>query len=116
MSDSRSEGRNEKNSDARGGAASNKDGGRKGSRSNKYRNDFSGDQLFDYRDPVNMARFISDGGKITPARISKLSLGQQRQVAGAVKKARNLALLPVGSGAYDRFFRAESISPVPFDI
>lgn len=82
----------------------------------KYRQEFSGDTTFDYKDPVSLARFISDGGKITPARISKLSIAQQKKVAGAVRKARNLALLPSGSDAYDYFNRAESISPVPFEI
>lgn len=82
----------------------------------KYRQEFSGDQLFDYKDPVALYRFISDGGKITPARISKLSIAQQKRVADAVKKARNLALLPTGMHAFDVFNRSESISPVPFEI
>lgn len=82
----------------------------------KYRQDFNGDQVFDYKDPVSLARFISDGGKITPARISKLSIAQQKQVAAAVKKARSLALLPNGTDAYDSFHRSDSISPVPFEI
>lgn len=82
----------------------------------KYRQDFNGDQIFDYKDPVSLGRFVSDGGKITPARISKLSIAQQKQVSGAVKKARSLALLPNGADAYDTFYRPESISPVPFEI
>ena len=82
----------------------------------KYRQDFNGDQVFDYKDPVSLARFISDGGKITPARISKLSIAQQKKVASAVKKARSLALLPSGTDAYDSYYRADSISPVPFEI
>jgi small subunit ribosomal protein S18 len=83
---------------------------------NKYRQDFNGDQVFDYKDPVSLSRFISDGGKITPARLSKLSISQQKQAAGAVKKARSLALLPNGSDAHDSFHRSEPISPVPFEI
>ena len=82
----------------------------------KYRQEFSGDHLFDYKDPNSMARFISDGGKITPARLSKLSISQQKQVANAIKKARSLALLPSGSDAHDHFNKTESISPVPFEI
>ena len=82
----------------------------------KYRQDFNGDQVFDYKDPVSLARFISDGGKITPASISKLSIAQQKKVASAVKKARSLALLPSGTDAYDSYYRADSISPVPFEI
>lgn len=82
----------------------------------KYRQEFSGDHLFDYKDPSSLTRFISDGGKITPARISKLSLAQQKKVAAAVKKARNLGLLPNGNSAYDSFHRGEAVSPVPFEI
>ncbi len=88
---------------------------KKSSRS-KYRSDFNGDQQFDYKDPVALARFVTDGGKITPARISKLSIAQQKRVAAAVKKARNLALLPTGMSAYDTHNRSESLSPVPFEI
>ncbi len=82
----------------------------------KYRQEFSGDHLFDYKDPSSLIRFISDGGKITPSRISKLSVAQQKQATAAVKKARNLALLPSGTDAYDHFNRVEAISPVPFEI
>jgi small subunit ribosomal protein S18 len=82
----------------------------------KYRSDFSGDQTFDYKDASSLGRFVSDGGKITPARISKLSIAQQKQVAAAVKKARSLGLLPNGSDAYDHFGRPEPISPVPFEV
>lgn len=82
----------------------------------KYRSEFSGDQLFDYKDPASLQRFVSDGGKITPARISKLSIAQQKQVASAVKKARNLALLPTGMEAHDLYHRPEAINAAPFDI
>lgn len=82
----------------------------------KYRQEFSGDHVFDYKDPSSLTRFIGDGGKITPSRISKLSVSQQKQVAAAVKKSRNLALLPSGTDAYDTFNRTEAVSPVPFEI
>jgi small subunit ribosomal protein S18 len=83
---------------------------------NKYRSEYTGDHVFDYKDPVSLSRFISDGGKIVPSRISKLSVAQQKKVAGAVKKSRNLSLLPSGTDSYDTFTRAESISPVPFEV
>ncbi len=83
---------------------------------NKYRQDFVGDHVFDYKDPSILGRFVSDGGKITPARISKLSLAQQRRVARAVKKARALGLLPNGADFHDAYGRPEPISPVPFEI
>jgi small subunit ribosomal protein S18 len=82
---------------------------------NKYRSEYTGDHNFDYKDPITLTRFIGDGGKLVPSRISKLSIAQQKKVASAVKKARNLGLLPTGTDAYDTFSRAESISPVPFE-
>ena len=90
-------------------------GGGGGGRS-KYRFEFPGDFNFDYKDPVTLNRFVSEGGKITPARISKLSLGQQRRVAAAVKRCRNLGMLPSGTTAYDMADRPEPISPKPFSI
>lgn len=83
---------------------------------NKYRSEYAGDHVFEYKDPVSLYRFIGDAGKITPSRISKLSVAQQKKVAGAVKKARNLSLLPSGTDAYDSSGRIEAISPVPFEI
>lgn len=80
----------------------------------KYRPEFSGDYFFDYKDPVTLSRFISEGGKITPARISKLSLNQQKKLAKAIKKSRSLALLPVGSFAYDNYAHPDLITPQPF--
>lgn len=81
----------------------------------KYRTEYSGDHNFDYKDPASLTRFVGDAGKITPARISKLSIAQQKRVSGAVKKARNLALLPSGTDSYDTAPRPELISPVPFE-
>ena len=80
----------------------------------KYRTDLKGDHVFDYKDPGSLSRYVSEGGKITPARISKLSLNQQKKLAAAVKKARNLALLPSGAKAYDEYGIPEMISPKPF--
>lgn len=87
---------------------------KKGTRS-KYRNEFSGDYQFDYKNPSLLTRFLSEAGKITPARISKLSLNQQRKLAAAIKKSRNLSLIPIGTHSYDTFQRAELVSPVPFE-
>ena len=107
--------------DGRDGGRGNRDEGQdngQGRKSNvrsKYRTEYSGDHVFDYKDPASLTRFVGDAGKITPARISKLSLSQQKQVSAAVKKARNLALLPSGTDAYDTSPRPELISPVPFE-
>lgn len=83
---------------------------------NKYRTEYAGDHVFDYKDPVSLTRFISDGGKIVPSRISKLSISQQKKIAGAVKKARNLGLLPNGTDAFDTGSKFEPVSPAPFEI
>lgn len=88
---------------------------RKTSRS-KYRSEFPGDFEFDFKDPLTLARFIMDGGKIIPARISKLSIAQQKSLAAAIKRARNISLLPLGSPNYDRMERPESISAAPFSL
>lgn len=51
----------------------------------------------DYKD-INLLRtFISDRGKIRSRRVTGLSPQQQRQVATAVKNAREMALLPFTS-------------------
>lgn len=90
--------------------------GMKKSYRSKFRPDYPAGFVFDYKDPVTLYRFIMEGGKIVPSRISKLSMGQQRRAANAVRKARSLALLPNGTLAYDNFDRPEPISPKPFEM
>ena len=80
----------------------------------KYRTEYPGDFNFDYKDPTTLSRFIMEGGKISPARISKLSMAQQKKVALAVKRARSLCLLPLGATAYDNSGRPEVVSAKPF--
>ncbi|PIT99765.1 MAG: 30S ribosomal protein S18 [Bdellovibrionales bacterium CG10_big_fil_rev_8_21_14_0_10_45_34] len=82
----------------------------------KYRPEYPADFTFDYKDPVTLFRFLTEGGKIVPSRISKLSAYQQRMLTRAVKKARNVALLPSGSDAFDVFGRPEPISPKPMEL
>ena len=82
----------------------------------KYRSEFPGEFVFDYKDPLTLNKLIMEGGKIVPARISKLSLSQQRNLAVAIKRARSLALLPQGSLAYDNNGRVDAVSPKPFEI
>ena len=48
----------------------------------------------DYRDPEALRRFISDKGKIRSRRITGACRKHQSQIAGAVKRARELAMLP----------------------
>jgi small subunit ribosomal protein S18 len=48
----------------------------------------------DYKDTKLLGRFISERGKILPSRITSVSHKKQRILAIAIKRARNLALLP----------------------
>lgn len=48
----------------------------------------------DYKDVRLMNRFVSERGKIVPSRITAVSTKKQRELAQAIKRARNLALLP----------------------
>ena len=49
---------------------------------------------FDYKDPQQLKHFITDRGKIMPRRITGLTARQQRDLTVAIKRARNLGLLP----------------------
>jgi small subunit ribosomal protein S18 len=51
------------------------------------------DQI-DYKDLTLLRRFLSDRGKIRSRRVTGLSREHQRQLALAVKRAREIALLP----------------------
>ena len=53
-----------------------------------------GIKYIDYKDPVFLMRFLNEQGKILPRRITGNSLKFQRKLAVAVKRARQLALLP----------------------
>lgn len=57
---------------------------------------FTGDnaQKIDYKDVRLLSRYISERGKIVPSRITAVSAKKQRELARAIKRARNLALLP----------------------
>ena len=48
----------------------------------------------DYKDVKLLAQFIPERGKILPRRISGTCAIHQRMLAEAVKRARNVALLP----------------------
>ena len=48
----------------------------------------------DYKDPDFLIRFLNEQGKLLPRRITGNSLKFQRKVSQAVKRARQLALLP----------------------
>ena len=48
----------------------------------------------DYKDVKLLQRFISERGKIVPRRITAVSSKKQRELSRAIKRARNVALLP----------------------
>jgi small subunit ribosomal protein S18 len=51
----------------------------------------------DYKDPQGLRYFVTDRGKIVPRRISGACAKHQRSITLAVKRARNIALLPFTS-------------------
>jgi len=51
-------------------------------------------EFVDYKDVSTLRKFISDRGKIRSRRITGACRRHQNQVARAVKRARELALLP----------------------
>ena len=48
----------------------------------------------DYKDADTLRRFITERGKILPRRITGTCAKHQRALALAIKRARNIALLP----------------------
>ena len=51
-------------------------------------------QPIDYKDVKLLQRYISEKGKIVPARITAVSAKKQRVLSQAIKRARHLSLLP----------------------
>ena len=82
----------------------------------KFRSDYPKNFKFDYKDPITLSKFIMEGGRMIPSRVSRLSLAQQKKLTTVIKKARVLALLPMGFDAYDKCGRIEQVSAKPFDI
>ena len=50
--------------------------------------------IFDYKNAIVLKNFITEVGKIMPARLTRLSAKQQRQLKVAIKRARHMALIP----------------------
>ena len=48
----------------------------------------------DYKDIETLKRFVTDRGKILPRRVTGLNAKHQREVTRAIKRARQVALLP----------------------
>ena len=54
----------------------------------------SGIKYIDYKDPEFLKKFLNEQGKILPRRLPGTSLKYQKHVAQAIKRARQIALLP----------------------
>lgn len=52
--------------------------------------------FIDYKKPEQLTQFIQERGKIVPRRITGTCSRHQRWLAEAIKRARNIALLPFG--------------------
>lgn len=50
--------------------------------------------VVDPDDTEMLRRFMTDYGKISPSRITGVNATQQRQVKKAIRRARNIGLLP----------------------
>ncbi|MGP3985077.1 30S ribosomal protein S18 [Streptomyces sp. KR80] len=68
--------------------------GRRSSKPRPNPLDVAGISYIDYKDTDLLRKFISDRGKIRSRRVTRVSAQQQRQLARAIKNAREMALLP----------------------
>jgi small subunit ribosomal protein S18 len=55
---------------------------------------FKDEDVVDYKDVALLRKFMSDRGKIRSRRVTGLSAKRQREVAVAIKNAREMAMLP----------------------
>ncbi len=51
-------------------------------------------EIIDYKDVARLRKFIAEGGKILPRRMTGTCAKHQRELASAIKRARVAALLP----------------------
>ena len=95
MNGDRREGR-EGGRDREGREGGRRAGGRRGSK--RKVDPFLVDKTLqiDWRDPQVLSRFITERGKIVPRRVSGVTAKNQRELARAIKRARQMGLLPFG--------------------
>ncbi|MBK6495612.1 MAG: 30S ribosomal protein S18 [Gemmatimonadetes bacterium] len=58
----------------------------------------SGVRIVDFKDERLLTRFLTERGKILPSRLSGTCARHQRQLSTAIKRARQVALLPYIKG------------------
>ena len=51
-------------------------------------------EVIDYKDVNRLKKYVTEGGKILPRRMSGVCAKHQRLLATAIKRARVMALLP----------------------
>ena len=51
-------------------------------------------EAIDYKDTAKLRKYVTERGKILPRRISGTCAKHQRQLTDAIKRSRNIALLP----------------------
>ncbi len=65
----------------------------------------------DWKDVRTLGKFLSERGKMTPSRITNVSMKKQRELAKAIKRARFMALMPYvraeGESRPERFDRSD---------
>jgi small subunit ribosomal protein S18 len=54
----------------------------------------AGIKYIDYKDPDFLLKLVNEQGRILPRRLTGTSLKYQRKVAQAIKRSRQLALMP----------------------
>ncbi|MBU1099911.1 MAG: 30S ribosomal protein S18 [Bacteroidetes bacterium] len=57
------------------------------------------EEYIDYKDGKKLQKFVTDQGKIIPRRITGLSAKQHRELVRAIKRARQIAVMPFVSEA-----------------
>ena len=51
-------------------------------------------EAINYKDVRLLAQFVAESGKIVPRRLTGVCTPHQRRLTAAIKRARNIALLP----------------------
>ncbi len=59
----------------------------------------SNTKYIDYKDEKRLVKFLTEQGKIIPKRITGTCTAHQRDLVSAIKRARQIALLPYVSEA-----------------
>lgn len=52
------------------------------------------DTIVNYKDAATLKKYVSESGKILPRRITGNCAKHQRELTGAIKRARHLAIMP----------------------